>query len=745
MSDGVGNDGQQTRPKKKRTLRNWLTQFGVSLILALIVIAFTQDIFFEIGPLKRLELSTIDFRFRLRGPLPSATESTKVIIVEISEESFKSLPDRYPWPHSYYAHLVKNLKRAGALAVGFDLVFDQYNAKDSTGYNQFRDIIKETGFVVVAGKIKPTSDEYTVRTAEENYNNIFFTADSSIGIVNVLGDDDGIQRRYVPFYYDRTTERRVPSFGFAVLNKVFNRAPFNVAKVTPKEFLFEDRHIPRYDPISYLINYYGPNRTYLHIKFADVLDSHEFTTVEEKASGEEINTFDDPDIPGYLYDGTFKNKVVLIGSTMPEDHDMFAVPMAKGKRAGDNLMYGVEVHANAIQNVLDGNFLLNEPRWVDILAILFCCSLTFFATTIIKEIKFRYQILSELSSATFAIVELGVIFFASVKLFSNYNYVATITNPGFGVVIGYFGATVYNFIAERKQKAMIKGMFSLYVNPTVVNELITHPEKMRLGGERKELTVLFSDIEGFTSISEQSTPETLVPLLNEYLTEMTSIIFKNAGTLDKYIGDAVMAFWGAPIHQDNHAINACKAALEMIEVLKPMREKWKSEGRPAINIRIGLSTGDMIVGNMGGKERFDYTVIGDTVNLGSRLESANKQYHTRIMMSEQTYKRTEGKVVGRELDMIIVVGKTEPIKVFELIALSDAKLSDDDERFLELYAKALTVYRQRKWDEAIELLEKGVKIKPDDNPSQIYIERARLYQAVPPPDDWNGVFILRSK
>ena len=746
MRWGFGKVDQrnQSNSQKKTSFGIWLTRVGLAVSLAVLVILFTHDIFFEFGPLKRLELSTIDYRFQLRGALPFAKESTKVIIVELSDESFKSLPHKYPFPHSYYARLVRNLRRAGALAVGIDIMFEQPDAEDPNGDQDFRNAIQEGHIVVLAGKTTTSADEYTVRSSEENYGNIFFGVDSAIGIAYVRNDEDGVQRRYQPFAVDRAIQRRLPSLSFAVLNKVFDKPPFYVPENTPHAFIYAGRHIPKFDDVSILVNYYGPDRTFRHIKFADVIDDHEFTTVEEEASGEEINTFDDPDF-GYLNDGTFKDKIVLVGSTMPEDKDMFPVPLAQGKQTGDNLMYGVEIHANVIQNVLDGSFIYREPAWVDILSVISFSLLTFLAATWLKVLKLKSHALSELLSAILVLAELGLIVFASANLFSKHNYLTTISSPLLAVVVGYIGATAYNYASERKQKILIKGMFSRYVNPTVVNELIENPEKLRLGGERKELTVMFTDIEGFTSISESMRPEDLVILLNEYLTRMSAIVFSNGGTLDKYEGDAIMAFWGAPIPQDDHPLRACRCALEMMDSLKTLRENWGKEGKPPISIRVGLNTGEMVVGNMGGVERFEYTVIGDSVNLGSRLESANKQYKTRIMISEQTYKQVASQIVVRELDMIVVVGKTEPIKVYELIGLSGGNDESRRDQFLETYSKALVLYRQRDWNAAIEQFEKGLKLKPDDYPCQIYIERSRLYQAIPPPDDWNGVFILRSK
>jgi len=474
---------------------------------------------------------------------------------------------------------VRNLNRAGAKAIGFDIIFSEPDAERPEADEEFRRAIREAGNVVVAGKTETSTEGYSIKSAEENYGNIFFNADSSVGIVYVRNDEDNIIRRYRPFTYDRASERRIPSLSFAILNKYFQKPPFHTAENTPSEFLYEGRRIPKADPLSMYINYYGPDRTYLHIKFADVLDDAEFKTVEELELEEDINTFDDPDV-GYLHDETFKDKIVLVGSTMPEDKDMFAVPLAYGRETGDNLMYGVEIHANVIQNVLDNNFLFREPQWLDILLIIVLCSLTFIGLVLLKEVKFRRTAISEFLSITFVAIELGAIGYVSMELFSKLNFVISMTPPSLAVIVGFAGATVYNYITERKQKMLIKGMFSTYVNPTLVNELIENPEKMRLGGERKELTVMFSDIEGFTSVAESMKPEELVEVLNDYLSLMTNIIFSSGGTVDKFEGDAIMAFWGAPIDQPDHALRACKGSLDMMRALDEIRDKWLAEGRP---------------------------------------------------------------------------------------------------------------------------------------------------------------------
>ena len=409
------------------------------------------------------------------------------------------------------------------------------------------------------------------------------------------------------------------------------------------------------------------------------------------------------------------------------------------------MMFGVEINANIIQQVLDGNFIQREPLWISILVVFGLSVFTFTLTAGLKAIRASFSPVIELLGVAIVLSEMVIIYWGSIYLFVHFNFLNNMMSLFLAVVVSYIASTVYNYMTERKQKVLIKGMFSHYVNPTIVDELVADPGKLRLGGERRDMTVLFSDIENFTRISEKVSPEYLVQILNEYLNMMTAIIFANGGTLDKYEGDAILAFWGAPIPQTDHALRACRAAIEMQHSLDGLRSLWMKEGKPQFHVRIGINTGEMIVGNMGGTSRFDYTVIGDSVNLGSRLEGANRGYGTGIMMSDHTFHAVQKEVVARELDMLIVAGKTEPIRVYELIGMKNDSLDAEMIKCLEFYIEGLRLYRQREWQKAIATFRQGLTHQPHDRPSQLYIERSQTYIASPPPPEWNGVVVLESK
>src|SRR5579885_2300776 len=306
------------------------------------------------------------------------------------------------------------------------------------------------------------------------------------------------------------------------------------------------------------------------------------------------------------------------------------------------------------------------------------------------------------------------------------------------------GGAFNEMVRGLKEREFIKNTFERYVSKAVASELIKNPDMVRLGGIKKELTVMFSDIGGFTTLSENITPEEVVRHLNEYFEGMSFGILEFNGTLNQFQGDAVVAFWGAPIPQENHATLACLAALRCREFLKNLQDKWIAYGLPERTFRFGISTGEMVVGNIGSSSRFEYTVIGDEVNLASRLEGANKIYGTQILISDKTYELAKGEIIGRELDIIRVVGKTRPVRIYELVS-ERGKLDDGRMEVLEGFRSGVNLYREQKWSEAGEYFRKILDSDPHDRPSQEYLRRCKEYENSPPPPNWEGIFELWSK
>lgn len=722
-----------------KNLRRWITGGLIVLTTTAIVVLLTQDTFLRPDVLARFELSTIDYRFGLRGPRP--LDSSQVVIVEISEESFTSLPERFPWPRSYYAHLIRNLHRAGARVVGLDLILGGNDARRPANDDSLRAAIRSTGIVVLAGK-REQDDLSLIRTSRTNdFGNTFIEKNGSFGFVNIRNDPDGIYRSYAPMFgvaQPDGDDYLVPTFAFAVLNRYLGYPSTTVPVPAPSSFLYGDRRIPRSDPGTFLISYYGPTGTFPRLKFHDLIDDEEFTTNEERSLGEQINTFSDPE-NGYLQSGVLRDKIVLVGVTVPEYKDLFPVSIAQGRQKGDNMMYGVEIHANVIENVLRGDFLRTLPWWLDALMILVCVAATFIGVALPKVSSTASDLLIETTSILAVLALLAVVGGVADMLFRYAGVIVSVTGLGLAVIMGYASSTTYHYVAERRQRAMIKNMFSTYLNPSLVDELVAHPERLVLGGRREELTVMFSDIEGFTGISQSMPPEDLVALLNEYLDTMSEVIFELGGTVDKYEGDAIMAFWGAPLPQQDHALRACTAALRMLRTLDAMNVRWKTEGKPPLNIRIGINTGPMVVGNMGSQKKFAYTVIGDSVNVASRLEGANREYHTRIMVAERTHDLVRDRIAGRVLDRITVRGRTQPVSVYELLYLRGEPVAPEVIEMLERYNEAMALYQQQHWTEARQKFDLALEAQPEDHPSRIYLSRAAMYEKSPPPE-WTGLF-----
>jgi len=567
---------------------------------------------------------------------------------------------------------------------------------------------------------------------KENFQNIFYHPEFQIGIVNLISDNDQVYRKYKPYFEDRyelNNSFLVPSFSFAVLNKYFNKTPNYVAQNNYNSFSYDSINIPLFGKSDIILNYYSGLRSFPYYKFFEIIDDSSFNTKDEIYYESELNNWE-----MIKDEGIFKDKIVLIGSTMPEDRDIFATSFSPTGKQGDNFQYGVEIHATMIQNVLDKDFIYAESAVSEFIILLLITIISFYLITFTKKIKIRFTFAIEFISIVIVLLLIYSFYLVSIILFAKYNLLVNVVSPSLALLFSYITATSYNFISERKQKNLIKGMFGQYVSENFVNELISDPAKLKLGGERKELSILFSDIEGFTSISESKRPEELVSFINEYLSKMTEIVLSNQGTLDKYIGDAVMAFWGAPIELKNHAFNACSTALQMQKKIIEINN---------LSVRIGINSGNVIVGNIGGSKRFDYTVMGDNVNLASRLESVNKIYSTHILIGENTQKLIKDDFIIRELDSIKVKGKENTTNIYELISTKE-DVEPEIISLIDKYSKALALYRNQKFAEAI-IIFNECSDEYSDKASEVFIERCEYFTVNKPSENWDGVFVLKNK
>ena len=554
---------------------------------------------------------------------------------------------------------------------------------------------------------------------------IFSERASGAGYFTAISDQDGIYRHalliagYPPPEKFRPGDDYYlfPSLSLEALRLYLNEEPVVVVnKINPTQGMIEKIQLGKFViPVDefgrMLVNYQGGYGYFPTYSFYEV-----YSDFAEKRK------------EGFNPEQVFKDKIVLIGATAIAIYDVRTTPFGS--------MPGVYMHANIIDNVLHQRALF-RPSWMRAFDLMVVLALGIIISLLYPRLRPIF------SAGLIAILIAGYLWF-NFYMFDRLYYSLTLSYPLLSIFFIYLGITLYHYTMEEREKRFIRSAFSYYLSQEVINQLLAHPEKLKLGGERKYLTIFFSDLQGFTSLSEQMEPEELVSLLNHYLTEMSEIILKNRGTIDKFEGDAIMAFFGAPLDYPDHAQSACLSALEMQTRLEELNKSWEEKGLPRLIVRIGINTGYALVGNMGSEKRMDYTVIGDEVNLASRLEGANKSYGTKIMLSESTYQEAKNVIEARELDLIQVVGKEKPVRVYELWA-KKGELSEEQIQLRETFHQALELYRKKDFLQAKELFEECLKIFPEDNPSKIFIERCEQYLQTPPPPDWDGVYRLTQK
>ncbi len=686
---------------------------GVAIIIPLL------SLFFSVTPFgSGLEKRTYDLWFLNRG---SREKPSDIVVVEIDVDTEQSL-GRYPWPRTYHAKLIRNLAEDGARVVVFDATFGDALPEDP----EFLAVLEETGITVLGAKTTSRVDpRMRMRGLEQPAGDL---ARLPYGIVDINADPlDNVVREYpILQYYQRGTVQK-PQLGIRALMKFLELSPTDSVAVTGRGWRLGDIEIPRGPGGGMLINFLGYQRSVSYYSYWQIIDDAETFIGEEY----DWDAWEDTKGNGY-----FDGKIVFVGSTIPEDQDYFATPFLNEPGVvGASLTPGVEVHAHAVDTILRQRFIHVAPFWTNALLII----------VVGVGVTLLSARLKAIWGGVFSLGMIGLVMGVSYLLFSRFDVWLLAASPAVTVAFAYTGSTISLYVVEQQEKARIRGMFQQYVPPRVVSELMAHPELLALGGEERELTVLFSDVANFTSISEDLTPSDLVGLLNEYLTSMTEIVVENDGIIDKYEGDALMAEFGAPVPYEEHALKACKAALDMQRTLVELRENWSKEGRPELTARIGINTGVMLVGNMGSRHIMDYTVMGDNVNLASRLEGTNKVYGTRICISEPTYDVVAGEIISRELDLIRVKGKHRPVRIFEVLETTDQGIPAGRAAMIERFEMGLYMYRERQFADAHEIFADILELSPDDGPSLRYKARCQQYIEKPPPDDWDGVFVMTTK
>lgn len=698
-------------------------------------------------PIQTLEHKASDLLFQIRGP--QSLEESPVVLVTISQQAYEEIPHEYPWPRQLYARLIENLNEAGARAIGLDVMFDV--PRDPAGDSLFAQTLGEYENVVLAGRVSRTDVQRGTTDRSQEISKVDPISllkernPNPFGVVTNTLDSDDVLRRYLLF--QNYLEERYYALGLELLRLY---GDFDRSEATLHDTYLEwgPLDIPLAQSQSMRINYYGPAGRFPSFSFDEVVDDSTFQTNFEREAFP-INAFNNPDT-GLLQRGVFDGKIVLVGATVPELHDFHATPYSGAIESG--AMSGVEVHAHALQTLLDQNYLYSMPRpWAWALILLVALLMTVAARRLNIWVSLGVLLLFW-----------GGYFAACIWLFVAHDYMLAITGPVMAALLGYGGTLGHGYVVEQRQKQRIKGMFQSYVSPALVERMVERGEEPKLGGEQQRITAFFSDIQGFSTISEQLEAPRLVELMNQYLSAMTDIVNEQGGTLDKYIGDAIVAFYGAPVYFEDHAYRACVTSQLMQRKLKTLRKRWKTDGQEwpelvhTLRNRIGINTGTMVTGNIGSQRRFNYTMMGDNVNLAARCESGAKSYGAYTMVTEPTKEEAQAygdRCVFRVLDQIVVKGKTEPVRVYEIYGLK-TEVEAKDRECIELYEAGYQAYLEQNWDKARRHLEDAALLEPRQpdedpgvktNPSLVLLERCRHLKEEPPGEDWNGVYVMETK
>ncbi len=717
--------------------RRWIVLLLIGVCVAVVV-----GILRWTPPFQTLEHNMRDQLFKIRGP--QSLSDTPILLVTISQQADEEIPYRWPWPRNLYGHLVDNLNDAGVEAIGIDVMLDQSGDNPSNDTLLARSL-KEHGNVVLAGRISREARRHGEGGGSQEIKKVEPTPilkrynPNPFGVVTNTLDNDGVLRRYL--LYENFMKQRYYGLGLETL-RIYKGFSRKQAEVDSKKLTWGAFDIPLAHLQSMYINYYGPSGSFPSLSFEKVIDDSSFQTNFEREA------FPINEYYNLRERGVLEDKVVLIGSTMPEEHDFHITPFSAG---GGSAMPGVEVHANALQTILDQNFLYVLPKgWELVMILIIALSLVWLTR------KTNLWV-----SSTLLFLLLTGYLVLGIWLFVSYNYIMAFTGPMSAALLGFASTLGYDYIMEQREKQRIKGMFQSYVSPALVEDMVESGEEPSLGGEKEYITAFFSDIQAFSTISEQLDATRLVRLINDYLSAMTNIVNEQGGTLDKYIGDAIVAFYGAPLYFEDHAYRACVTSQLMQREMEKLCRKWKEDEEDWPDMiynmknRIGINTGDMVTGNMGSQRRFNYTMMGDHVNLAARCEGAAKKYGIYTMTTEYTKEQAEqygDRCVFRFLDKIVVKGKTKPVDVYEIVDLKDG-ITDEDRRCIDVFEKGFRFYLKQEWDQAIECFEISLPLErnqPDKenvptNPSEVMLERCRNLKRQPPGEDWNGVYVMTSK
>ena len=728
-----------------------------------------------------IELKSLDTLFKSRGPRPA---DPRIVIVGIDEKTLRKV-GAWPIPRDAYAKLVDKLHNDGAKVVAFDISFptpeknsavdalekleaevgsgdprlaEKIRAIEASSDNDkiLADSIKRAGNVVLGHAfLDPESAATIPKQQQEDYYNILWGqpfsqvypvgggkfnitdqfykaggkvavsvfpnvsllagAAKSYGFYDALLDSDGTIRNsdLLLWYKDRDFFTPLSVHAVTAFEDIPDQDQKAYIAITGVDRIELGRHtIHTTRNGTALINFVGGYHSYPQYSMADVID-------------------------GNLPAPTFKNKIVFVGATAKGIGDLRTTPF----QTQDQEYMGVEINANVADNILH----TDEPNRTFvhrgfIQELIDVCFIVFFGLAM----SWVFSNLKPLNATASMVVALTIFLAIVAFSFAHFGMWLYVIVPVTTLLIDYGAITSYRMIFEEREKRKVRKTFERYVPPGVISLIEKDPQKyFKPGGETREMTIMFSDIRSFTTICEGMTADELVLLLNEYLGAMTEVLFQNWGTLDKYIGDALMAFWGSPYPQEDHAIRGCACALGMSKRLEELNRQWEAKGKKRLEIGIGVNTGPVNVGNMGCDIRFSWTVMGDHVNLASRLEGANKAYHTTRIVSEYTYAYAQEHFLFRPLDRIRVKGKLKPVYIYELLGYPEERAAYED--LIHRWTDAQEAYFRQSWDEAAQKFEDLLSHYPDDGPSFAFLKRCHGFRSQAPEDGWDGVYIAKEK
>lgn len=650
------------------------------------------------------------------------------------------------WTRDYYAQVIRFLSESGAKVIGIDLLFSEksrgigdHTLKDKNNpltFESFERYAKEPhpydesfinaltqGAKVVLARTTDYSEmlDGNLLVAKRSIGPLqIFKEHADEGWITIGGrDNDRVFSVSAGYQYGNEF---IENFSFAIARKYLGIKQMPLSSSVHEDFYMfyekpkivltlnnrpleeesytRDITIPIHKS-KMLIKYNNLPKTYKYVPFGSVY-------------------------VGKVPKDVFKNKIALIGFYDYQFGDHYLTPIS------NQPMFGIEIRANAIQNIIEQNFLAHQKEAWKIATIALI--------TLMSVFVFSY--LNIIISLIYLPLSFAV-YYAYARFQFDRGILVDMLYPFVAIVLSFVSIYVYKYLTEYKSKLALKNAFSRYVNAEVVKEIMKHPDQLKLGGEKRIITVFFSDIKGFTSVSENLQPEQLVELLNGYLEAMTSVILKNGGTVDKYEGDAIMAFWNAPLSLQDHAFKACKSAWDCRMKLTELHKEWKKIGKPLLDFRVGINTGEAIVGNIGSTQKFEYTAIGDTVNLASRLEGVNKVYGTNILISQFTKEMVEPHFVLRPADLLRVKGKKEAVFAYEIVCLKE-DLTPTLNEFLKQFNEGFNFYLKGIFSEAHKVFYALSRSAPNDALTKVYLTRCGEFMEKK-PENWDGVWVMRGK